>query len=75
MSRTNEKMQAELKELFNRYDIDSNGLIDQGEFAQLLQALGESTPEETLTLQFAAIDADGDGSVGFAEFVDWWLDA
>lgn len=74
MNNTNEAMRAELLELFERYDVDGNGLIDETEFGRLLRALGEDTPPETLSLQFAAIDTDGDGAVRFAEFVAWWLD-
>ncbi len=74
MNVTNDKMRAELLELFDRYDVDNNGLIDEFEFGQILTALGEDSAEETLSLQFAAIDTDGDGAVRFQEFVDWWLD-
>jgi len=29
---------------------------------------------EVRALEFAAIDRDADGLVGFEEFADWWLD-
>ena len=58
MTKLTKKMQAELK----------------AEFQQLLRALGEDAPAETLSLQFAAIDSNGDGAVQFEEFVEWWLD-
>lgn len=74
MTKLTEDMKAELKAEFTRFDVDNNGLIDEGEFQQLLRALGEDAPAETLSLQFAAIDANDDGAVQFEEFVEWWLD-
>lgn len=65
--------QAELKQQFERFDTNKNGFIDESEFRQLLQALGDDAPAETLSLQFSAIDGDADGVVTFEEFAYWWL--
>lgn len=74
MTDLTEEVRAELLQLFARFDADNNGLIDGEEFQQLLRALGEEAPTETLSLQFAAIDANDDGVVHFEEFAEWWLD-
>ena len=64
----------ELRRLFAQFDEDGNGLIDEREFRRILQALGEESSEEVLSLEFAVFDADSDGLVGFEEFAKWWLD-
>lgn len=74
MTNLTEELRTELLQLFARFDADNNGHIDEDEFQQLLRALGEEAPAETLALQFAAIDANGDGVVQFEEFAEWWLD-
>ena len=75
MPTTNETMRAELAELFQRYDTDSNGRIDMDEFERLLRRLGEDRGHAHLAAQFVAIDTDGDGGIDFDEFVAWWLRA
>ncbi len=75
MPTTNETMRAELAELFQRCDADSNGRIDIDEFERLLRRLGEDRGQAHLTAQFVAIDTDGDGGIDFDEFVAWWLRA
>lgn len=64
----------ELKELFSRFDRDSNDLVDVGEFRKILQSLGHDSIPEILDLEFASIDSDGDGGVTFEEFAAWWRD-
>jgi Ca2+-binding EF-hand superfamily protein len=66
---------AELYRLFCRYDSNRDGLVDEPEFLELLESLGGHRSNEILSLEFAAIDANADGCVDFAEFKAWWLDA
>lgn len=63
-----------LLRLFERFDVNRDGLIDEHEFSNILDRLGWTSPEEVRSLEFAAIDSDSDGLVEFQEFADWWLD-
>ena len=65
---------SHLKQQFEQFDRDGSGRIDYNECVGLLEAVGPRPTEEEAQLAFSIIDADGDGSVGFDEFVDWWLD-
>jgi len=60
--------------LFSRFDTNGDGLVDEDEFREILRSLGGTSSDEVLSLEFAAIDTDTDGVVGFQEFMDWWLD-
>ena len=68
------EMEAELIRLFNRFDHNKNGFIDEREFCKILDSLGYDESAEIRSLEFAAIDDDEDGKVRFREFADWWLD-
>lgn len=74
MTKLTPQMHLELRSLFTRFDLDKDGLLNEKEVQQLLLALGEDVSPEVLSLQFMAIDIDGDGAVQFQEFADWWLD-
>ncbi len=63
-----------LLRVFTRFDSDGNGLVDEAEFCQILRSLGDEPTAEVLSLEFALIDANGDGRVEFEEFAAWWLD-
>ena len=60
--------------LFSRFDTNSDGLIDEAEFRTIVESLGDIPSKEVLSLEFAAIDTNGDGRVVFQEFKEWWLD-
>lgn len=68
------EMEAELVRLFERFDTDRSGYIEEKEFGLILDSLGDTEPDEVRSLEFAAIDSDVDGKVHFREFADWWLD-
>ena len=72
---TESKPQDEkLVKLFRRFDANGDGMIDEDEFGQMLADLHWDSPPEMRSLEFALIDQDADGLVGFQEFADWWLD-
>ena len=74
MTMVTAEMEAELIRLFNRFDINGNGYIEEAEFHKILDSLGYDESNEVRSLEFAAIDDDEDGKVRFKEFSDWWMD-
>ncbi|XP_060205462.1 calcium-binding allergen Ole e 8-like [Lycium barbarum] len=58
----------ELREAFDLYDQDSNGLISAVELHKILTRLGESCSVEDCTTMINSFDSDGDGYVNFDEF-------
>jgi calmodulin len=70
-----ETARAELRETFDHFDKDDNGIIDRQEFRALLQdGLNAEMEAEELEMGFAIIDKDGNGTIEFDEFAAWWLD-
>lgn len=74
MAEDSELDEEELLELFSRFDQTGDGEVDIEEFRTILASLGETPTDEVLSLDFAVIDKDEDGKVGFEEFKAWWLD-
>jgi Ca2+-binding EF-hand superfamily protein len=62
----------ELREEFEYFDDDDNGLIEFDEFRGLLEALGDAMQRDEARTGFDAIDTDGDGHIDFDEFLEWW---
>ena len=63
----------EIEELFEQNDADGNGDIDFGEFAMLMRELDPQMTKTSLEVGFREIDANKDGRINFAEFLEWWL--
>jgi calcium-binding protein CML len=59
---------AEIRDAFDLYDQDKNGLISASELHQVLNRLGMSCSVEDCTRMIGPVDADGDGNVNFEEF-------
>ncbi|XP_010262278.1 PREDICTED: probable calcium-binding protein CML23 [Nelumbo nucifera] len=67
----NTKAEDELKELkdaFNLYDKDKNGLISAKELYTVLKRLGEKCSLQDCSRMINSVDVDGDGHVNFEEF-------
>jgi Ca2+-binding EF-hand superfamily protein len=62
----------EMKEIFDHFDGDGNGLIDRKEFSKLLDALGADMSPDELAIGFELIDVDHNGLIDFREFATWW---
>lgn len=60
--------EGELREAFDMYDINRNGLISSSELHQILTKLGEKCTEQDCVKMITSVDSDGDGFVNFAEF-------
>lgn len=64
----------QLRDVFDQFDADDDGHIDQDEFVKLLDHLGaELTPKEAV-IGFSLIDVDENGTIEFGEFAAWWAE-
>lgn len=64
-------VQDVLRDLFERYDQDKNGTLDRSEVKQILFDIHEYNRISELELDdfFSKFDTDGDGQVGFEDFM------
>ncbi|KAK9278498.1 hypothetical protein L1049_028064 [Liquidambar formosana] len=60
--------ERELRDAFELYDQDKNGMISAVELHQVLIRLGEKCSVQDCTRMINSVDSDGDGNVSFAEF-------
>ncbi|KAJ9540258.1 hypothetical protein OSB04_026764 [Centaurea solstitialis] len=58
----------ELRDAFELYDLNKNGLISAKELHQILSQLGEKCSVEDCANMIKPVDSDGDGYVNFVEF-------
>lgn len=58
----------ELRDAFDLYDLDKNGLISASELHAVLKRLGEKCTLADCCKMISAVDADGDAHVNFEEF-------
>lgn len=58
----------ELKDAFDLYDIDKNGLISANELHKVMRMLGLKCTLGDCTKMIRQVDQDGDGNVNFEEF-------
>ncbi|RYR46419.1 hypothetical protein Ahy_A07g032157 isoform B [Arachis hypogaea] len=58
----------ELRDAFDLYDLDKNGLISAAELHAVLKRLGEKCSLSDCRRMIKNVDADGDGNVNFEEF-------
>ncbi|UJR15399.1 hypothetical protein I4U23_002346 [Adineta vaga] len=65
---TNHQMK-ELRDAFDMFDRDHSGSISSSELKQLLQALNFKTNESLIRKVMKEMDADGNGTIEFNEFV------
>jgi Ca2+-binding EF-hand superfamily protein len=59
--------EAYLKQVFDMFDKDGSGKIDNDEVVELLQGegIGNIVPKEAIAKAIEEIDADGDGEIDF----------
>ncbi|KAK8507806.1 hypothetical protein V6N11_045979 [Hibiscus sabdariffa] len=58
----------ELRDAFDMYDLDKNGLISANELHAVLKRLGEKCSLSDCRRMISQVDKDGDGYVNFEEF-------
>ncbi len=73
MALTDEEI-AEIREIFSHYDKNDNGVMDVGEFRNLLQALEADMTDDEIAAGLAALDENGNGTIELDEFIAWWGD-
>ena len=61
-----------LREDFEYFDRNDDGLMEFPEFVRFLQALEAGMTESECRIGFGEIDTDHDGAIEFEEFLDWW---
>jgi calmodulin len=64
-----EEQIAEFKEAFALYDKDKDGRINTKELGAFMRSIGQNPTEQELQDIINEVDADGDGDIGFREFV------
>lgn len=62
----------EVRKEFDFFDSDNNGMIDLGEFIELLTVLSPKTKVKSVQEAFDLIDENADGHIDFDEFLTWW---
>lgn len=65
---------AKLRAAFNSCDSNHDGYIDQEEFHALLKRLDGDVSRAECQLDLEVADTEGDGYIGFKEFMAWWTD-
>lgn len=63
---------AEIKEIFDHYDKDSNGVIDRNEFRALLKSLDPEFNEDDVLMGLKVLDENENDVVDWDEFIEWW---
>jgi calcium-binding protein CML len=72
MAALNETAIAESRKVFESFDLNGDGFIDPNEFHLLLLKLEGDVSRGECLLGFEVADTEGDGYIGFKEFVAWW---
>ena len=65
---TDEKV-LQLKEAFNLFDRDGDGVITTKELGTVMKSLGQNLEEEELSDMINEVDGDGNGTIDFHEFI------
>lgn len=68
---------SHLRVLFDEHDVDNSGVLERDEVKSVAEKLfcPDSTrgvSEDELDHMMAIMDADGNGTVSFMEFENWW---
>ncbi|XP_057757372.1 probable calcium-binding protein CML27 [Arachis stenosperma] len=61
-------MSKELRDVFDLYDLDKNGLISVMELHTVLKHLGKKCSLSDRRCMIKNVDSDGDGNINFEEF-------
>eukprot|EP01083_Nonionella_stella_P125891 380847_1 len=64
-----EQQKYEFKQAFELFDLNKNGKITHKELKKIMQGLGQNPTEVEIDELVKEIDADGDGTIDFDEFL------
>lgn len=64
-----EEQIAEFKEAFSLFDKNGDGTISDKELGVVMRAIGQNPTEAELTDMINEVDADGNGTIDFPEFL------
>nr|ACM09117.1 Calmodulin [Salmo salar] len=64
-----EEQIAEFKEAFSLFDKDGDGTITTKELGTVMRSLGQNPTEAELQDMINEVDADGNGTIDFPEFL------
>src|SRR6185503_7272259 len=65
-----EEQIAEFKEAFSLFDKDGDGSITTKELGTVMRSLGQTPTEAGLQEMIKEVDANGDGTIDFPEFLN-----
>ncbi|PSR92769.1 Calmodulin-like protein [Actinidia chinensis var. chinensis] len=68
---SNEEQIVEFQEVFSLFDKDGDGCITVEELATVIRSLDQNPTEEELQDMINEIDADGNGTIEFTEFLNF----
>lgn len=63
---------GEIRETFDFFDRDGNGLIDFDEFRAVLKTVNPEVTVSQAAEGFSMTDTNSDGYVDLDEFIAWW---
>jgi len=66
-------IQGNLEDTFKKFDKNSDGTVDRGEFSDVFSQLGTQLEKNEIDKLFDDLDTDGDGAIEFEEFSKWYV--
>uniref|UniRef100_A0A7N0TGH9 EF-hand domain-containing protein n=1 Tax=Kalanchoe fedtschenkoi TaxID=63787 RepID=A0A7N0TGH9_KALFE len=60
----------ELRQVFRRFDVNSDGKISSSELGAMITSLGQTATEEEIQRMIIEADKDGDGFISLEEFIE-----
>eukprot|EP01062_Namystynia_karyoxenos_P056440 TRINITY_DN47405_c0_g1_i1.p1 TRINITY_DN47405_c0_g1~~TRINITY_DN47405_c0_g1_i1.p1 ORF type:complete len:608 (+),score=198.84 TRINITY_DN47405_c0_g1_i1:82-1824(+) len=67
-----EKEQKQIRKAFDTFDKDGSGKIDLAELRKVARELNHEMTEEEAGESMKLLDVNGDGTLDWAEFLNWW---
>ena len=64
-----DEKESEYKELFEMFDKDEDGLIDQNDLGKILRALGQDPSDQDLIEMITDVDKNEDKLIDYEEFL------